>query len=164
MTADGEHARVISVLKLDLSGSTLRRYEARLVRRDDHSVVLEAPFVIDVERYTLLDVVLKRGDRFVETYYDDRYYNVYEIFDRDDGHLKGWYCNLSRPAQIAQDTVSWVDLALDLWVWPDGRSEILDQDEFDFALDAEGASRLSTVFHPAEFRRKASTCGAWFRD
>lgn len=115
----------------------MRRYEGRLVRRDEHSVVLEAPFVIDVEQYTLLDVVLKRGDRFVETYYDDRYYNVYEIFDRDDGRLKGWYCNLSRPARFSANTVAWVDLALDLWVWPDGRSEILDRDEFDLLpLDA----------------------------
>jgi len=128
---------LINVLKLDLSGSTMRRYEGRLVRRDEHSVVLEAPFVIDVEQYTLLDVVLKRGDRFVETYYDDRYYNVYEIFDRDDGRLKGWYCNLSRPARFSANTVAWVDLALDLWVWPDGRSEILDRDEFDLLpLDA----------------------------
>jgi hypothetical protein len=149
MTVDAERAPTISVLKLDLSGSTVRRYEGRLVRRDDHSVVLEAPFIIDVERYVLLDVVLKRGDRFVETYYDNRYYNVYEIFDRDDGQLKGWYCNLSRPAQIAMNTVSWVDLALDLWVWPDGRSEILDQDEFDLlSLDAGEREEVgSAVLH-----------------
>ena len=101
MTADAELGQTISVLKLDLSGSTMRRYEGRLLRRDEHALVLEAPFVIDLEQYMLLDVVLKRGDRFVETYYDNRYYNVYEIFDRDDGQLKGWYCNLSRPAQIA---------------------------------------------------------------
>jgi protein associated with RNAse G/E len=149
MNADAELAQTISVLKLDVSGSPMRRYDGRLVRRDDHSVVLEAPFVIDVEQYMLLDVVLKRGDRFVETYYDDRYYNVYQIFDRDDGQLKGWYCNLSRPAQIAQTIVSWVDLALDLWVWPDGRSEILDQDEFDrLPLDAEEREQIgSTVLH-----------------
>jgi predicted RNA-binding protein associated with RNAse of E/G family len=149
MTADEEHAPTISVLKLDLSGATVRRYEGRLVRRDDHRVVIEAPFIIDVERYVLLDVVLKRGDRFVETYYDDRCYNVYEIFDRDDGQLKGWYCNLSRPAHIALNIVSWVDLALDLWVWPDGRSEILDQDEFDLLpLDAEEREQIgSTVLH-----------------
>jgi protein associated with RNAse G/E len=112
--------------------------------------VLEAAFVIEAEQYRLLDVILKRGDRFVETYFDDRYYNVFEIFDRDDGgQLKGWYCNLSRPAQITQDTVSWVDLALDLWVWPDGRSEILDQDEFDaLPLDAAERDRVgSAVLH-----------------
>ena len=130
----------ISVLKFDLAGSLMRRYEGRLVRRDSHSVVLDAPFVIDVEQYLLLDVVLKRGDRFVETYYEDRYYNIYKIFDRDNSQHKGWYCNLSRPAQITEDEVSWVDLALDLWVWPDGRSAILDQDEFD-ALPLEQSER-----------------------
>jgi hypothetical protein len=146
MTAEAELAQTISVLKLDLAGSTMRRYEGTLVRRDDHSVVLEAPFVIELEQYMLLDVVLKRGDRFVETYYDDRYYNVYEIFDRDDGQLKGWYCNLCRPAQIALNIVSWVDLALDLWVWPDGRSEILDQDEFDLLpLDAEEREQVGST-------------------
>lgn len=149
MIAGAQHSPTISVLKLDLSGSTVRRYDGRLVGRDHHSLVIEAPFVIDAEQYTLLDVVLKRGDRFVETYYNDRYYNVYEIFDRDDGQLKGWYCNLSRPAQLGTDTVSWVDLALDLWVWPDGRSEILDQDEFDLlALDAEEREKVGcTVLH-----------------
>lgn len=149
MTEGAERRPTISVLKLDLAGSTTRRYDGRLVRRDDHSVVLEAPFVIDVEEYVLLDVVLKRGDRFVETYYDNRYYNVYEIFDRDDGQLKGWYCNLSRPAHIASTAVSWVDLALDLWVWPDGRSEILDQDEFDLLpLDAAEREEVgSAVLH-----------------
>lgn len=118
----------------------MRQYEGKLVRRNEHSLTLEAPFVSDVEHYKLLDVMLKRGDRFVETYYDDRHYNVYDIFDRDDGQRKGWYCNLSRPAQIAINTVSWVDLALDLWVWPDGRSAILDQDEFDL-LHLEAAER-----------------------
>ena len=149
VTAAPQGTPTISVLKLDLAGSMMRRYDGTLVRRDDHSVVLEAPFVIDVDEYLLLDVVLKRGDRFVETYYDDRYYNVYEIFDRDDGRLKGWYCNLSRPAKIALNTVSWVDLALDLWAWPDGRTEILDQDEFDLlALDAEERAQVgSTVLH-----------------
>ena len=146
MTVDAARGPAITVLKLDLGGSVMRRYEGSLVRRDAHSVVLEAPFVIDVEQYVLLDVVLKRGDRFVETYYDDRYYNVYEIFDRDHGRLKGWYCNLSRPAQISADTVSWVDLALDLWVWPDGRSEILDQEEFDvLPLDAAEREKIGSV-------------------
>lgn len=146
LTRDRDPRQVIMVLKLDLSGAQVRRYEGRLVRRTDHLVVLEAPFLIDVEQYALLDVVLKRGDRFVETYYDDRYYNVYEIFDREDERLKGWYCNLSRPAHIYGDAVSWVDLALDLWVWPDGRSEVLDQDEFDrLPLDDEERSHVESA-------------------
>ena len=45
--------------------------------------------------------VFKRGDRFVETYYDDRWYNVFAVYDRDDGGLMGWYCNICRPAVIS---------------------------------------------------------------
>ena len=130
----------IVVLKLDLEGSVTRRYEGSLVQRSPHAITLEAPFVIDKPEMPLLDVVLKRGDRFVETYYDDREYNIYEIYDREDAGLKGWYCNLSRPAQIAVGTVSWVDLALDLWAWPDGRTALLDEDEF-AALPLEQAER-----------------------
>ncbi|MFH1183449.1 MAG: DUF402 domain-containing protein [Chloroflexota bacterium] len=118
----------IRVLKLDLSGAVTWQYTGRLLRRSAHSVVLEAFF--DRQDTPILDVVLKHGDRFVETYYDDRGYNVLEIFDFDSAKFKGWYCNLSRPAHITAGSVSWVDLALDLWVWPDGRSALLDENEF----------------------------------
>jgi len=128
----------MSVLKLDLSGQVTWRYTGRLLRRTAHSLVLEAFF--DREDMPLLDLVLKQGDRFVETYYDDRRYNILEIHDRDGLQFKGWYCNLSRPARLTPDTVSWVDLALDLWVWPDGRTTLLDQDEFD-ALVLDPAER-----------------------
>jgi hypothetical protein len=128
----------IAVLKLDLNGRVTWRYPARLLERHPHQLVLEAFF--DRDDLPFLDLVLKQGDRFVETYYDDRGYNLFAIFDRDTGELKGWYCNLSRPAQFSGSQVAWVDLALDLWVWPDGRRKVLDQDEFD-ALPLEPAER-----------------------
>jgi predicted RNA-binding protein associated with RNAse of E/G family len=130
----------IEVLKLDLAGTVTRRYEGRELRRTDHALVLEAPFEIDKPDMLVLDVVLRRGDRFVETYYDDRGYNVYEIYDRQSAALKGWYCNLSRPARFSGASVAWVDLALDLWAWPDGRTALLDEDEF-AALPLERAER-----------------------
>jgi len=128
----------VRVLKLDLSGAVVWEYEGRILRRDAHSVVLEALF--DKPDFPLLDVILKKGDRFVETYYDNRAYNVFEIYDRDSAQLKGWYCNLSRPAYITAGEISWVDLSLDLWVWPDGRSAILDEAEFN-ALQLGPAER-----------------------
>jgi hypothetical protein len=130
----------IDVLKLNLEGAVTRRYEGREVKRTQHAIVLEAPFVIDAPEMLILDVALKRGDRFVETYFDDRGYNVYEIYERDTEALKGWYCNLSRPARISAASVTWVDLALDLWVWPDGRTALLDEDEF-ASLPLEPAER-----------------------
>ncbi len=75
-------------------------------------------------------MVLKRGDRFVETYFSDRWYNIYEIYDRDTNECKAWYCNVARPAEIEYGKVTYVDLALDLLVFPDNRQLVLDEDEF----------------------------------
>jgi protein associated with RNAse G/E len=75
-------------------------------------------------------ITLRRGDRFIETFYADRWYNVFEMHDRDNDRLKGWYCNIGRPAEIGESSVSYIDLALDLLVYPDGRQLVLDEDEF----------------------------------
>ena len=129
------------------------QYEGRLLRRRAHSLTLEAFF--DVGDVPVADAVLRKGDRFVETFYDDRMYNVFQIFDVLDGRLKGWYCNLSRPAVLGQDSVAWMDLALDLWVSPDGRQVELDRDEFE-ALDIPagerdvGACRFGRVAAPIQ--------------
>jgi uncharacterized protein len=134
MHADGS----LNVLKLDLDGRVTWQYSGRLLERGPHHLTLEAFF--DKEDFPFLDLQLKKGDRFVETYYDDRRYNVFAIFDRETGLFKGWYCNLSRPATFNGPQVVWVDLALDLWVWPDGRGVVLDRDEFD-ALPLEPSER-----------------------
>ena len=66
----------------------------------------------------------------MEAFYNDRMYNIFQILDGPRGKLKRWYCNVSRPAVFNQDGVSWEDLALDLWVSPDGRQAVLDREEF----------------------------------
>ena len=124
----------IRVLKRGLNGEVTWQYEGRLVKREVNCVVLEAFF--NREDTPFMDVVLKRDDRFVETFYSDRWYNVFEIFDRDDGKFKGWYCNIGYPAVLEKETVSYVDLALDLWVARDGTQTVLDEDEFlEMSLD-----------------------------
>jgi hypothetical protein len=132
----------LEVLKHDIHGHVTWQYAARLRERGPHHINLEAFF--DKDDFPFLDLVLKKGDRFVETYYDNRWYNVFAIFDRDNGEFKGWYCNLSRPAALGVSRVHWVDLELDLWVWPDGRRAVLDQDEFD-ALALAPAERAEVV-------------------
>jgi predicted RNA-binding protein associated with RNAse of E/G family len=85
----------------------------------------------DRDDQPFMDTMLKKGDRFVEFYYTDRWYNVFAIYDRDDGDLKGWYCNVGMPAEFEDGTVSYVDLALDLWVSMDGKQTVLDEDELE---------------------------------
>ena len=118
----------IQVLKKNLSGEITWQYEGQVLRRKRNAVVLEAFF--NRPDMPFMDVTLKENDRFVETFYADRWYNIFEIYDRDDGKLKGWYCNVGQPAVLTEDAVSYVDLALDLWVSADGKQTVLDEDEF----------------------------------
>jgi len=124
----------MKIQKKNLSGEVVFQYDGEVIRREENAIVLEAFFGRD--DMTFMNVTLKRGDRFVETFYTDRWYNIFEIFDRDDKTFKGWYCNIGRPALIDEEAVSYIDLALDLWVAPDGTQTVLDEDElFDLNLD-----------------------------
>ncbi|WKZ45648.1 MAG: DUF402 domain-containing protein [Anaerolineales bacterium] len=115
--------------KKNLAGDVVYEYEGDEIRRDANSIVIEARFTREDMPY--MGIVLKKDDRFVEYYYTDRWYNIFAIYDRDDGALKGWYCNIGKPAVIEDGVVSYVDLALDLWVSVDGKQTVLDEDEFE---------------------------------
>ena len=119
----------IKVQKKNPAGEVTYEYDGVLLSRDENSVTLEALF--DRADMPFMDVVFKTGDRFVEYYYTDRWYNIFIIHDRDTKKIKGWYCNIGRPAVIEDGIVSYVDLALDLWVAADGKQTVLDEDEFE---------------------------------
>ncbi len=124
--------------KKNPAGEVTYEYEGMMLSRDDHSIMLEALF--DRADMPFMDVVFKTGDRFVESYYTDRWYNIFAIHDREDGKVKGWYCNVGEPAVIEDGVVSYVDLALDLWVSVNGEQTVLDEDEFE-RLDIEEETR-----------------------
>ena len=119
----------MKVLKKNLADEVMWQYEGTELSRDENSITIEALFNRDDLPFQ--DIVLKRNDRFVETFYVDKWYNIFEIYDRDDGKLKGWYCNIGKPAVIGEDFISYVDLALDLWVSADGKRTVLDEDELE---------------------------------
>ena len=137
--------------KLDLTGKVLIEYEGEELRRDEHMIVIEALFTrADMP---FMDVVFKKGDRFVEYYYSDRWYNIFEIYDRDDGQVKGWYCNIGKPAVIDAAVVSYVDLALDLWVSVNGTQTVLDEDEFE-ALELNAELRAAALQGLADLKQQ----------
>lgn len=117
------------IIKRNPRGEETWRYEGRVVRRARDAMLIEAFFNRDDIIFN--GVPLGRGDRFVEAFFATRWYNIFEIHDRETDENKGWYCNVTRPAEIADGLIDYVDLALDLLVYTDGRMLVLDEDEFD---------------------------------
>lgn len=117
-----------TVVKRNHAGVEVWRYTGTVLTRGATWVCLRAAF-----QRSALDagyVVFGQGDIFTEWFYSDRYYNVFRLEDGDTGKLKGWYCNITRPANIGEHEVAADDLALDVFVRPDKTTLILDEDEF----------------------------------
>lgn len=129
----------ITVLKQKPSGELMYQWQGQLIHHVGAEVLVEAVF--GAKDGLVEEIQLNQGDRFLETYYTDRWFNIFEIHDKQDGHLKGWYCNVSAPAELAPGQLIFRDFALDLLVYPDGRQVVLDEDEFE-ALECSPEERL----------------------
>jgi len=120
---------MISVRKRDENEHVAWEYTGEVLAQGVDFVRVEARF--NREDMPFQNIVFKQNDRFIETFYTNRWYNIFEIHDRDDDAIKGWYCNVGKPAiWDAPDALSYVDLALDLWVTATGAQTVLDEDEF----------------------------------
>jgi predicted RNA-binding protein associated with RNAse of E/G family len=129
----------VIVIKQNHLGQEVWRYSGKVLEKGLNSILLEAFF--NRQDLPFHGMLLATGDRFIELYFSDRWYNIYEIHDRQDNHLKGWYCNVTYPAVFEDGFVTYRDLALDLLVFPDGRQLVLDEDEF-AALQLPDPDRL----------------------
>ncbi len=146
--------RPVTVHKLDHAGRETWRYEGRTLERRGALWVLEARF--DRECAVVGELVLRRGDRFVETFYADRWYNVFAVYEAESDAFKGFYCNITRPARFDdQGHIYAEDLGLDLVVYPDGRQQVLDEEEF-AALPLGARDRARARDALAEVRARAA--------
>ena len=140
----------VTIIKQNHQGEETWRYNGQIVERGKFHLVVEAFF--DRADMDFHGMCLCKGDRFVETYYFDRWYNVFEIYGRKDLQLKGWYCNISSPAVERENVIVYKDLALDLLIFPDGRQIILDEDEFaELALSADEQQKAMDALAELQF-------------
>lgn len=131
-------------VKLVKAGRTKIDYPARLLSDDGGHITVRADWAGDGVR-DFGFVRFEPGDVFTEHYWRDRWYAIKEV-RAGDGTLKGWYCDITRPAVRESGTegggsggvegggsgdIVSVDLDLDLWVSADGAQVLrLDEDEF----------------------------------
>ncbi|MFD7031876.1 DUF402 domain-containing protein [Streptomyces sp. NPDC059917] len=143
------------------AGVTKIRYPADLLADTGTRVSVRAPWAAPGVR-DFGFVRFEPGDVFTEHFWRDRWYAVKEVRS-GAGVLKGWYCDITRPAVVRDGEVVVEDLDLDLWVSADGSRVIrLDEDEFaDSGLaerDPEAAARATEALDTLE-RQARSAAG-----
>ncbi|MGF0172654.1 DUF402 domain-containing protein [Streptomyces sp. Marseille-Q5077] len=123
-----EQGRPLDVV-LVKGGRTKIRYAAELVTDDGTRIAVRAPWSgAGVRDFGF--VRFEPGDVFTEYYWRDRWFAVKEVRDAS-GALKGWYCDVTRPATLSGTELVVEDLDLDLWRSADGTDvRRLDEDEF----------------------------------
>jgi predicted RNA-binding protein associated with RNAse of E/G family len=116
------------------------RYEYRRPGRPtthyDEWLVLDRPDlkVLLLERYEGPEVsvagrsVLEAGAPIVWCVFPEKWHDIGR-FHLEDGSLTGWYTNLCRPVQLAEDRWVGSDLFLDLWQPVEGEPQWLDEEE-----------------------------------
>jgi uncharacterized protein len=133
----------ITIVKRNIQGVIRWQYTGFLVSMSDREIVIEAYF--DRETTSVGNIILKKGDRFVETYFTDRWYDILEIHDKDDDHIKGWYCDIGFPVKKpTSDLLFFDDLELDLLVNPDGDQRVLDLERFE-SLEIDQETRKKAL-------------------
>ncbi|WP_327349971.1 DUF402 domain-containing protein [Streptomyces sp. NBC_01321] len=125
--SSAETALTVALVK---AGRTKIRYPADVVHDDGTRVTVRAPWAAPGVR-DFGFVRFEPGDVFTEHYWRDRWFAVKEV-RTGAGELKGWYCDVTRPAVLRGGELLVEDLDLDLWVSADGTSVLrLDEDEFE---------------------------------
>lgn len=149
----------ITVYKNNHAGEPILHYSGQLVERGTTWVCIDASFGRD--DVDVGYVVFRRGDRMTEWFFSDRWYNIFRIEDVRTKQLKGWYCNITRPAHLTDTTITADDLALDVFVTPGGAIVLDDEDEF-AALRLPTAERAAALTAVAELRQMVASRAAPF--
>ena len=132
----------INSRKYDLS--IRRTWTCKLIERNDPLIVVVGEFDRDVEHPGLGSI--RRGTVSYEYYWLDRWYNIFR-FHEPDGALRNYYCNVAMPPTFAHGVLDYVDLDIDIVVWPDNNYEVVDRDDFERNVLKYG--------YPDEIKQKA---------
>ena len=114
-----------------------RTWPAELLRQEGSLIVLDAKFTDEVI-HDLLGTIAS-GTHSLEYYWLDRWYNVFR-FAEPDGTLRNYYCNVNVLPTFDGETLSYVDLDLDILVEPDLSYRILDVEDFERNAEDYGYS------------------------
>ena len=122
----------------------VERYECDIMRREPGHIVLR--YVSDrTFASTRLGVTFPPRCVTVALYWETKPYVFWGIFSPEE-MLLGFLVHICRDVSIAEDSVSYLDMLLDIWFFPDGRHIILDEDEVEECLQSGKLSEQDKDF------------------
>jgi protein associated with RNAse G/E len=139
MVSEGRHQKILGTAPTEArvalyharSGDRPRfSYPVRVLRWRPCHVIVSGVFGPEVEGRS---PIFRPGDLTAEFFWRDRWWNVIAGYDAASGDLRGFYCNVARTPRwqtAPEPTIAYTDLDLDLVIFPDGRVELHDEDEF----------------------------------
>lgn len=119
---------IITVSARSVDGNLKKSWSCRLLNSEGSTLCLEGTFNVSLKHLELGRI--EPGTKSVEYFWLDRWYSVF-IFFTPDGELRNFYCNLNFPPTVKHSSLDYVDLDIDIVVWPNGSIEVLDIEEFE---------------------------------
>lgn len=120
--------RIVTINSRKYDGHIRRSWKGGLIHSNKDLLILVGTFSEDIDHNDLGHI--KKGTVSFEHFWFDRWYNIFR-FHAPEGTLKAHYANITMPPTFAEDVIDYVDLDIDVVVWPDGRVEVLDRDDFE---------------------------------
>lgn len=122
-----DQSRKYTVNSRRFDGTIRRSWKCEFVSKDAEKIDLVGSFEHRVEHPEL--GIIEAGTVSRETFYFNRWYN-YFIFEQPAGTLRNYYINICMPPDVGEQMIDYIDLDIDLIVWPDGSWQTLDVEEF----------------------------------
>ncbi len=119
-----------------------RRIPNRVLERDDEVIADLGDIVVAKSRFegmlTPLRVngveVIKNGYTMVYFAFVGKNYDILKVYDTE-GNFKGLYIDVLAYTKREGNVIEMLDLFLDIFVFPDGRAFLLDEDELEMAFN-----------------------------
>jgi predicted RNA-binding protein associated with RNAse of E/G family len=127
----------ITEVKETLAG-TRKTFHCHVIDRDQRSIVV---LFVSKAPVRVHDVELPAGTVTFGYFWVDRSFNVYHWM-APGGSTLAFYLNLADGTELAEQTLSWRDLTVDILVSPTGQAVVLDEDEVPLALEAATRARI----------------------
>lgn len=121
-------SRIYTVNSRKFDGTIRRSWKCEFVFQDNEKIELVGSFEDQVEHPDL--GIIEAGTVSHERFYFNRWFN-YFTFEQPAGTLRNYYINICMPPEVKDDVIDYVDLDIDLVVWPDGTMVTLDMNEFE---------------------------------